>query len=632
MKARSKAKTNTPRHTRAIENRESDNSKQTGVKIPKPAIRSAPRLWLPALGLSFFVLAPAYGQNSLEESLTTGTTRHPVAPRAMKRPPQVKEELREETRRRREEVELNLPAEVAPIDGYGNNVKNPLQGAAEQPFKRLVEAAYADGESEPSGTDRPNARAISNALCAQTESMPNALGATDYLWQWGQFVDHDIVETPTIDPAEPFNIIIPADDIWFPPNSEMPLNRSFYEENSSPREQVNAVTSYIDGSMVYGSDEVRAYALRSLDGSGRLRVTESDNGDLLPYNFTGLDNAPAPSPNFFLAGDVRANEQIGLTALHTLFVREHNQWAERFLEENPAGTGEEAYHFARMLVTAEIQAITYHEFLPVLLGRDTLPPYQGYDPEVDTSISNEFGAAAYRMGHTMLSSQLLRLNAEGEEAEEGNLSLAEAFFNPAHIEVNGIDSILRGLAAQTCQELDEKLVDAVRNLLFGPPGAGGFDLAALNIQRGRDHGLPDYNTMRQAARLRPARRLSDINPEAGEALSAVYHSPNQVDLWVGCLCEPKVPGTMVGPLLQRVLVNQFSRLRDGDRFYYQNHLPADLVKLVEKQTLATIIRRNTEVGAELPENVFLNSVPSQASKPNPAEGRQSQTKRNLRRR
>lgn len=509
-------------------------------------------------------------------------------------------------RRERPEADLDLPAEIAPIDGYGNNEANPLQGAAEQPFIRLAEPAYADGESEPSGEDRPNARAISNAICAQEEDIPNALGATDYLWQWGQFVDHDIVETPTIDPAEPFNITIPEDDVWFTPGSEMSLNRSFYEEHSSPREQVNAITAYIDGSMVYGSDEVRAYALRALDGSGHLAVTTSDNGDLLPYNFTGLDNAPASSPNFFLAGDVRANEQVGLTALHTLFVREHNQWADRFLDENPAGTGEEAYQFARMVVTAEIQAITYREFLPILLGRDALPPYRGYDTEVDASISNEFGAAAYRMGHTMLSSQLLRLDASGEEAEEGNLSLSEAFFNPDHIEENGIDSLLRGLAGQICQELDEKVVNDVRNLLFGAPGSGGFDLASLNIQRGRDHGLPDYNTMRREARLRPVRRVGEINPELAEELESVYTSPNQVDLWVGCLCEPKVPGAMVGPLLQRVLANQFRRLRDGDRFYYESHLPREMKRMIEKQTLATIIRRNTDIGDELQDNVFLS--------------------------
>lgn len=602
MKARPKTETNTSHPS--CPNKKDDIPKSPARQVTSRAVvgKGTPKLILPAIGLSFFVFAPAFAQNPNQRP-----ARDEPTPRSMRHTPRQEEQSRHEERRVHLETDLDLPAEIAPIDGYGNNESNPLQGASEQPFTRLTEPAYADGESEPSGSDRPNPRAISNAICAQTESIPNALGATDFLWQWGQFVDHDVVETPTIDPAEPFNITIPGDDKWFTPGSEMTLNRSFYEEGHSPREQVNAITAYIDGSMVYGSNEVRSYALRSLDGSGHLKVTSSDNGDLLPYNFTGLDNAPASSPDFFLAGDVRANEQVGLTALHTLFVREHNQWADRFLDDNPDGTGEEAYQFARMVVTAEIQAVTYREFLPILLGKDAIPPYRGYDSTIDASIANEFGAAAYRMGHTMLSSQLLRLNPDGEEAEEGHLSLSEAFFNPAHVEENGIDTVLRGLAGQVCQELDEKLVDDVRNLLFGAPGSGGFDLASLNIQRGRDHGLPDYNTMRREARLRPARRLREINPKLGRELEEVYQSPDQVDLWIGCLCEPQVPGTMVGPLLQRILVNQFRRLRDGDRFYYVNHLPSKMVKMIEKQTLATIIRRNTEIGDELQENVFLSA-------------------------
>ena len=87
------------------------------------------------------------------------------------------------------------------------------------------------------------------------------------------------------------------------------------------------ITAFIDASNVYGSGEERAYALRTLDGTGKLKTTISEVGDLLPYNTPGLANAPAATPNFFLAGHVRANEQIALTAMHTLFVREHNHWA-----------------------------------------------------------------------------------------------------------------------------------------------------------------------------------------------------------------------------------------------------------------------------------------------------------------
>jgi hypothetical protein len=326
--------------------------------------------------------------------------------------------------------------------------------------------------------------------------------------------------------------------------------------------------------------------------------------------------------------------------LRHFFVREHNHWADRYTEINPSASGEEIYQFARLIVGAEMQVITYREFLPVLLGPDAIPPYRGYDPEVDPTISNVFAAAAYRLGHSLLSPDLLRLDAAGDEAEEGHLSLAAAFFTPAEIEDHGIESVLRGLAGQTCQELDGELVDAVRNFLFGPPGSGGFDLAALNMQRGRDHGLPSFNASCHQLGIRPARSFRDINrdPEVSRPMASVYDNVNQVDCWIGGLCEPHVRGAMVGPLNRRILADQFIRLRDGDRFWYQNYLPPALVRLDEGQTLARIIRRNTEIGDELPNNVFLSEgtreVPPQqapgSTKPRKEPTKLSPTRRSRR--
>lgn len=520
-----------------------------------------------------------------------------------------------------------------------NNSEQPALGSAGQIFRRLVKADYPDGTGSPSGEDRPNPRAISNALCAQTEDLPNSRGATDYLWQWGQFLDHDIDETPASDPADPFNISVPAGDPWFDPQGTgqmiIPLNRSHGESVEGVREQANDITAFIDASNVYGSDEERAFALRTLDGSGRLKTTLTAKGDLLPYNLTGLPNAPASSPNFFLAGDVRANEQAGLTAMHTLFVREHNYWADRYQSMNPVASGEETYQFARMIVGAEMQVITYREFLPVLLGPNALPRYRGYHPNLDPSISNIFATAAYRLGHSLLSSTLPRVDAEGSEAAEGHLSLAESFFNPAHLEDHGIESILRGLASRRCQELDEQLVDDVRNFLFGPPGAGGFDLAALNLQRGRDHGLPSFNDACRDLGLQPAGNFRDItsDPPLSQAMATVYKDVELVDCWIGGLCQPPAHGGMVGPMIRRILVDQFTRLRDGDRFWYENHLSPELIRLVEAQSLSDIIRRNTEIDEELPDNVFLVAEADSSERARPIPQRSSnRSKRRERRR
>ncbi|MEP4077003.1 peroxidase family protein [Haloferula sp.] len=506
---------------------------------------------------------------------------------------------------------VDFPAEFRSIDGSGNNLDDPSLGAADQPMRRIFDSDYADGAESPAGEDRPSARAISNAIVAGDQDTPNERGATDFLWQWGQFLDHDIVETPTIDPAEPFDIPVPAGDIWFDPTGTgsqvISLNRSFYEDHEGVREQVNEITAFIDASNVYGSDSVRAYALRKLDGSGELKTTDSEHGDLLPYNEGGEENAPDSSGTWFLAGDVRANEQVGLTAMHTLFVREHNHWASRFKEVNPAATDDEAYEFARMIVGAEMQQITYNEFLPLLLGPRAIPPYQGYREDVDPSIANAFATAAYRFGHSLLPTEILRLGADGEPIEDGNLSLAKAFFDPTLTEDHGIDAVLRGLAGQHCQELDATLVDDVRNFLFGPPGSGGFDLASLNIQRGRDHGLPSYNETRRNLGMRPARNFRDVNPdpEVQEKLSSTYDTVDDIDLWVGALCEPHAPESMVGPVFHRIIKGQFTALRDGDRFWYESALDPSILELIEDQTLADIIRRNTDIGEELADNVFL---------------------------
>ncbi|MEQ8822282.1 MAG: peroxidase family protein [Sumerlaeia bacterium] len=537
-------------------------------------------------------------------------------------------------RPRREPKPGGLPPmhDVRSIDGTGNNETHPEWGAAETPFKRLTQAAYEDGIGAPSGSDRPSARAVSNALCAQPQSLPNSTGYSDFLWQWGQFLDHDITETPVLAPPESFNIPVPSGDPFFDPFGtgieEIALNRSFFELIGGVREQFNAITAYIDASNVYGSDEDRARELRTLDGTGKLKTSA---GGLLPYNVNGFANAPTSfDPTFFLAGDVRANEQIGLTAMHTLFVREHNSWAERIAKldrmqrttpmrrgpgmdgiapGDPRGepmTDDEIYEMARAIVSAEMQVITFREFLPVLLGPGAIPPYTGYNPNLDPSISNVFAAAAFRLGHTMLSPTMMRVDAAGQEIPEGHIALADAFFTPAEIEATGIEPVLRGLAAQRAQEFDAKLIGDVRNFLFGPPGAGGFDLAALNMQRGRDHGLPSYNQVRADFGLTPVASFAGISsdPAVEAKLASVYTSPDQVDPWVGMLCEDRVPGALVGETLFTILTEQFTALRDGDRYWYQRQLPRELRDMVEKTRLSHIIRRNTTIGHEIPDDVF----------------------------
>ncbi|MGF1480759.1 MAG: peroxidase family protein [Cyanophyceae cyanobacterium] len=510
--------------------------------------------------------------------------------------------------------------EVRTIDGSENNQLNPSWGEANTQLLRLTSPAYQDGHSVPRGGDPstlPSPRAISNAVAQQPGSITNAINASDWLWQWGQFIDHDLDLITVAEPKEPFNIPVPQGDRFFDPDGtghqEIPLNRSVSESDADGvRQQLNEITAYIDASMVYGSDEERADFLRANDGTGKLKVSD-DN--LLPFNTAQLPNDGGDDANLFIAGDVRANEQVGLTAVHTLFVREHNRLAAEIAADpelaqkaTAADLSEEDYIYqtARKLVGAQIQAITYNEFLPLLLGNTALEPYDGYDATVNASIGNEFSTAAYRVGHTMLSPNLLRISDDGTDA--GSIELKNAFFNPQLIRDEGIDTLLYGLASQPAQAIDPFIVDDVRNFLFGPPGSGGFDLAALNIQRGRDHGLPSYNEVRQGLGLEAVDSFDELTSEPSIAakLASVYHSVEEVDLWVGGLAEDAVSGSLVGETFQELLVDQFSRLRDGDRFFYLNDSDVrTFAPDIESTTLSQIIQRNTPTGFTIQEQAFL---------------------------
>ena len=257
-----------------------------------------------------------------------------------------------------------------------------------------------------------------------------------------------------------------------------------------------------------------------------------------------------------------------------------------------------------------MQKITYDEFLPALIGTDGIPAYAGYDVSVNPGLYNEFSGAAFRLGHSMLNEQLLRLDTSGAEIAGGHLSLRNSFFTAPTIltQEEDLDPILRGLASQRHQTLDGKVITDIRNFLFGQPGAGGFDLASINIQRGRDLGLPSYNDMREVMGLARVTSFADItsDSEAQTNLFNAYGSVDEIDLWVGGLSEDAIGtnGAQLGPLFDAIIKRQFTALRDGDRFWYENDLTAAELARIEDVTLASIIRANTTIGAELQDNVF----------------------------
>jgi len=502
---------------------------------------------------------------------------------------------------------------IRSIDGSGNNISNPDWGSASTNLLRMLPADYSDGIASPAGQNRPNPRAISNTLFAQSNLINDPLELSNFIWVYGQFIDHDISLTPN-HPTELAMIPVPAGDVHCDPFNTgaavIPMSRNLFDTNTgitTPREHPNNITAFIDGSGVYGSDLVSANWLRSFQ-DGKLKVSSGNN---LPFNTLNneidgdiddaaphMDDEVGASPSLLVAGDSRANENVLLAAFHTLFVREHNRLCDELIIANPSFTDEQLYQKARKIVSGLIQHITFNEWLPTI-GVD-LPAYTGYQPTTNAGITNLFSGAAFRLGHTLLTSDIIRLDNDGQVIPEGNLTLVDAFFQPYKlVNEGGIDPLFKGMAQQIQQEFDCKVIDDVRNFLFGPPGAGGLDLAAININRGRERGLPDYNSVRDFVGIGATTEWSDINsnPAFSTLMQNVYGDINHIDPWVGFLAEERMPEALFGPTLIEIMRDQFQRLRDGDRFYFEIDPGLTLQERNEilNTNMADVVTRNTNI-------------------------------------
>ncbi|WP_428305787.1 peroxidase family protein [Lacipirellula sp.] len=474
---------------------------------------------------------------------------------------------------------------------------------------------------------RPNARTISNTLSKQTSDVPSVRGLSNYIMGWGQFLDHDmgLTLTSSANGVANIDILDPNDPLG--PNP-IAFSRSKYVINGG-REQVNEVTSWIDGSQIYGSDNARAAALRTNGGTGAKLLTSANN--LLPYNTTGLanqNNGPTPASQLFVAGDIRANENSLLTSLQTVFAREHNRLVDVIAAQKPSLSAQEQYNLARKIVGAEVQAITYKEFLPALMGNAAPKPQDfAYNASKDGTVTNSFSHAVFRFGHSTVGSSLLL--ADNNSQTVGNVAFSSAFFNPTLItnDPTMVDKVLMGASLQKSQEIDLLFNDSVRNVMFGPPGAGGTDLAAVDIQRGRDHGIVDYNELRAAYFLPSLANINQIptTPATQAAIKSLYgnNGINNIDALVGALAENHIAGTSLGPLMTEIFKDQFTRSRDGDRFFYTGDynglytggvLNADIASIINLNTikLADIIKLNTGL-TNISSNLFFAGIPSPAN-------------------
>ena len=324
-----------------------------------------------------------------------------------------------------------------------------------------------------------------------------------------------------------------------------------------------------------------------------------------------------PNPPCFLAGDVRVNEQIALTVMHTIWLREHNRIARILKQLNPTYSGELLFLTTRTIVSGMIQKITYEDFLPEILGStlydSLIPPFTGYNSSIDPSVPNAFATAAYRFGHSLIQPAFNRLNKNYQSIQAGPLNLLDAFFDSSALaNSGGTDTLLRGLLEMNSRKVDEFVNKILTNRLFADNSTTpGLDLASLNVQRGRDHGLATYLTWKQWAKDYCGLESDFRSDLTGIRLLQTYGGLNDVDLFIGGLAEEPIPGGIVGATFSCIFSKTFTAVRDGDRFYYENIGAAGRftrlqLAQIKKASLSRVICDNSDDITEVQRNAFLS--------------------------
>lgn len=472
------------------------------------------------------------------------------------------------------------------VSGLCNHPTDPMFGTS------IVPVIHPNGNDRPSTANmlamNPNVRQISNDMVKATESVPAPFDTNMLFVAFGQFLDHDLTLTPVDHVSEhskaPINDPVTGLQMGFLRAATLNYPYSRCCEAPYANDEVwkglpfNLITSFIDGGTVYGSNHLRANVLRAFK-EGKVDMRRVQNEMYLPFNHPKhllfkLHNEPSSSDDsLFVAGDERANENIFLTTVHTLFAREHNRVCQLLKDwlKSQGGRGERLlkdewlYNMARTIVTAEIQSVVYNDFLPQTLGKDALPPYKGYNPSVDPRISTFHFGFAYRWGHSAVWENYIFRERSGNRRSH---QLKHLFFNTKLFLRFGVDVILDTLMGTPASDVDERVIDSLRDFLFNPQGKHVLDLASLNMNRMRDLGIPGYLEIQK--RLRTGAGLDNIRPSLQEKLIKTYGEADKIDPFVGGLSETKKNGSLLGPLFWEINRDQFLRLRDGDRFFYKN--------------------------------------------------------------
>jgi peroxidase len=508
---------------------------------------------------------------------------------------------------------------IRSFDGSVNNIVNPEWGSVDEQLLTTTLVQFGDSIKSLSGAERPNARLVSNFVSDQSDNISDELFLTQMVWVFGQFIDHDIIQTE-IDLNEPIIVKIPDGDYFFYSGSEMKFYRTkpapeTGTSKANPRKYLNKSTAFLDASNIYGTSKSRNDRLRTFK-DGKLKISEEK---FLPWNTISgefndkVDNSLGEiidethsNEKLFFAGDERINDNPLLISLHTVFVREHNRLCDDYKILNPDFSDEEIFQKARRKLIAYLQVITFNEWLPV--QGIILPTYSGYNSQINPGISNLFSTAAFRLEGTLQSDEIPRAGIDGNNLSQGILYLKNSYFKPSLINISGgIEPFLTGSIKNNQEKLDLKAVDATRNFLYGDPILGGLDIVSINIMRSRERGIPDFNTIRRETGFEEYKEFSDLTSDKGLAatLNFLYKNINNLDAWTGLLAEDRAENSLFGQTLKKILTEQFTRLRDGDRFYFENDIDFsnDEISEIKATRLRDLIIRNTDI-KDLQANVF----------------------------
>nr|XP_014343689.1 PREDICTED: dual oxidase 1-like [Latimeria chalumnae] len=531
----------------------------------------------------------------------------------------------------------NISWEVQRYDGWYNNLVYHSKGSAGSHLTRLLPANYADGVYQAMQEPYlPNARSISNVAMKGESGFPSSKNRTVLCAFFGYHVVFEILDVRRPGcPPEFLDIKIPKGDPVFDEGAHLPFQRSLWSEHTgkspnNPRQQINYVTSWIDGSSVYGSSHSWSDALRSFS-DGKLSSGYDTNFPKQSKDIYFMWNSADPSTGehglegIYGFGNPRGNENPFTLALGIIWFRYHNYLATKFKTENPSWSDEELFQNARKWVIATLQSIVFYEWLPEYTGQKDVTSYAGYKSHVDPGISPEFQAAAMRFGATLIPPGVYMrsgnctfrnvTNTDGSESPA--LRVCNSYWsrqNPNLKTSQDIDELVLGMASQIAEKEDNIVVEDLRDYLYGPLRFSRSDLMAMSIQRGRDNGLSSYNKVRENFGLKAIQQWEDINP-------ALYNQSKQLfkklaQLYGGDISKLELlPGGFlesngdVGDLFKDIILDQFERLRDGDRFWFENSqnglFTEAEIKQIRNKTFYDVLAVVIPGPQELQKNVFV---------------------------